>query len=227
MTMKSNGLRATMFLIVAVIGPASPVLAATGKADSWDPFRLLAERNIFLRDRRRPEPRRSEGPRPVLDDGERRVVLTGTALCGAEFVAFFENTRTGDTIRARAGGAVGAGKLNAVTLDGVEYEADGKTTRIEIGFSLAGEPGSLPSRRTSATATSESASPPAESEAKPETETGATDGQVTPKQEATAPPDGTPDATPKASTSPGGAGDADVADILQRMRQRREEESKK
>ncbi len=227
MTMRSNGLRATTVLIVAVIGFASPVLAATGQANSWDPFRLLAERNIFLRDRRRPEPRRYESPRPIPDNGERRLVLTGTALCGTEFVAFFENTRTGDTIRARAGGAVGTGKLKSVTLDGAEYEAGGKTTRIKIGFSLAGEAASLPTRRTSSTSTSESASPPAESEAKPETEAGATDGQETPKQEAAAPPDGTPDATPKETTSPGGPGDADIADILQRMRQRREEELKK
>ena len=227
MTMRSNGLRATMFLIVAVIGPASPVLAATGKADSWDPFRLLAERNIFLRDRRRPEPIRSEGPGPVADDGERRIVLTGTALCGAEFVAFFENTRTGDTIRARAGGAVGAGKLKSVTLDGVEYEAGERTTKIEIGWNLAGEPASLPSRRRTSTATSESASPSAESQAKPETEAGATDGQETPKQGAAASPDTASDAKPKETTSPGGAGDVDIADILQRMRQRREEELKK
>ena len=227
MKVNSNALRATLFLIAAVIGPASPALAATGKADSWDPFRLLAERNIFLRNRRRPEPRRSESPRPVADDGERRIVLTGTALSGAEFVAFFENTRTGDTIRARAGGAVGAGQLNAVTLDGVEYEADGKTTRIKIGFNLAGEAGSLPTRRTTSTATSESDASPAEAEAKPETEAGATDDRETPNQEATAPPDGTPDAQPKETTSPGGPGDADIADILQRMRQRREEESKK
>lgn len=219
--------RAAALLVAAVIGLVSAASAATDKADSWDRFRVLVERNMFLRDRRLPRPPQVGRAAPPADSPERQVVLTGTALCGTEFVAFFEDIRTGKTLRARAGGAVGTGKLKAVTLNGVEYETGGKATKIEIGWSLIGEAASLPSRRTSSTSTSESASPTAESEAKPDTETGAADGQETPKQDAAASPDGTPDAKPKETASPGGAGNADIADILERMRRRREEELKK
>ena len=202
-------------LVAAVIGLASAASAATDKADSWDTFRVLVERNMFLRDRRPPRPPRAGHAASPADSPERQLVLTGTALCGTEFVAFFENTRTGKTLRARAGGAVGAGKLKAVTLNGVEYETGGKATKIEIGWSLLGEAASLPSRRISRAAEPDLL--PAEPETTPEM------GEQT-KPAST---DDAPDAKPKETASPGGAGNADIADILQRMRRRREEELKK
>lgn len=217
----------TAMLVAAAVGLASPVLAATGQADSWDRFLLLVDRNIFLRDRRRPDPRRFDTSRPApADDRERRVVLTGTALCGEEFIAFFEDTRTGDTLRVRAGGAVGAGELRAVTLDEVEYESGGKTGRIKVGFTLAGEVASLPARRAPPAPAAASDSPPTPPETKPETQA-ETNGQEAPKQEAAIPPDGTPDAAPKETLSPGGPSEDDIADILERMRRRREEELKR
>jgi len=216
--------RRTWMIAAVAAGLASPLVAAGDPAESWDRFRLLAERNIFLRDRRPPRPPRVGPPRPVADDRDRRLVLTGTALCGTEFVAFFEDVRSGETFRARAGATVGTGRLHAITLDGVEYETGGKTTSVEIGFSLAGEAASLPTRRT--TVTAEPDLSPTEAETPPQLRP-ETNGQEPPKPEATAPADGTSTAEQKETTPPDDAGDADLADILQRMRRRREEELKK
>ncbi|KPJ72250.1 MAG: hypothetical protein AMS14_08145, partial [Planctomycetes bacterium DG_20] len=69
-------------------------------------------------------------------------------------------------------------------------------------------------------------SPPTPPETKPETQA-ETNGQEAPKQEPAAPPDGTPDAAPKETLSPGGPSEDDIADILERMRRRREEELKR
>jgi len=213
--------RAAALLVAAVIGLVSAASAATDKADSWDRFRVLVERNMFLRNRRLPRPPQVGRAAPPADSPERQVVLTGTALCGTEFVAFFEDIRTGKTLRARAGGAVGAGKLKAVTLNGVEYETGGKATKIEIGWSLIGEAASLPSRRLSTTAEPDLL--PAEPETTPEMNGQKAAGEQT-KPAST---DDAPDAKPKETASPGGAGNADIADILERMRRRREEELKK
>jgi hypothetical protein len=218
---RCSSFRPAALLIAAVIGLASAASAATDKADSWDTFRVLVERNMFLRDRRLPRPPRSGGAPPPADSPDRRLVLTGTALCGSEFVAFFEDIRTGKTLRARVGGAVGTGKLKAVALNGVEYETGGKATKIEIGWSLLGEAASLPSRRTSTTA--EPDRPPAEPETTPETNGQKAAGEQTKPASA----DDAPDAKPKETASPGGADNVDIVDILQRMRQRREEELKK
>ena len=176
-------------LIAAAAVLAWPTLAATGQTDSWDRFRLLAERNMFLRDRRSPPSQRPAptAPATVAAEPDRHIMLTGIAKHGSEYVAFLEDTRTGETIRVRVGEAAGKGKLTAITLDGVDYECGGTMARIEIGSSLAGSTPSL-----------------GKAERDPEDTSG-----------------------PSRVAPPGDARDADTADILERMRRRREEELKK
>ncbi len=104
----------------------------------WDNDKVVVERNIFRRDRRRAPktvfaPAKEPPPRP-----ERYIVLTGIVQQSKGHIAFLEDTRTGTTTRVRIGDSVAEGKLKDITLDYVEYESNGDVARIEIGKNLDG-----------------------------------------------------------------------------------------
>ena len=204
------GARLWAAIAALAIAAISPLPAQTGPDNSWGEYRVLVERNIFLRDRRRPQPR---GPslrpaEPVVRDSDRDIVLIGVGRHDGEFVAFFENTATRITIRVAAGQAVGKGKVQAITLDGVDYERDGAVTRIDIGYGLGG--GQF--ARETVSAGAPAATQPGES---PLSTTG-------PSADT---------AGPQAQTMPAparsGAGSDDIDEILKRLRQRREQELRK
>lgn len=191
-------------IVASVLAVALPVSAAAGEERSWDRYRVLVERNIFRRDRRRPR-----GTAPAaqirLEDSDRSVVLTGVATQSGEFVAFFEDTRTRATVKVRADQAIGKGRLRAITLDGVEYEREGSVRKIEMGRSLAGTAAVVLVSR----AVPRQPTRPAPNGGEP----------TTMPAESTTQPAVTPARTP-----PSSAGDPDVADILERLRRRREQE---
>lgn len=159
------------------------------RAASWDHYRVLSERNIFVRDRRRPRESQpaSEQPAGVINTDE-YLVLTGIGQDGEEGIALIENTGSKETIRARTGDPIGKGRLVKITLDYIEYECEGDVTRIGIGSTLAGL---APSR-------------------------------VLPQTAASTQPAAAVDAG-----TPGEATGADTAAILERMRRRREQETKR
>jgi len=159
------------------------------RAASWDHYRVLSERNIFVRNRRRPSKRQSAPDQPAnVTNTDKYLVLTGIGYQSLEGVAFFEDTRSAKTIKIRTGDPVGNGRLVRITLDYAEYECKGNTIRIEIGSSLIG---STVSRMSTETATS----------TKPASPSGAGGSADTPKTDSSA--------------------------ILERMRRRREQETKK
>ncbi len=195
---------AAIAALVLAAGSALP--AETDAGDSWDRYRVLVERNMFLRNRRPPRPPgQSGGQTVVVRDSDRDIILTGISRRDDEYVAFFENTATGLTRRIRTGQAVGKGKIGSITLDGVEYERDGAVTQIEVGRSLTG---TYVVRATTRPAATQSAGP------------------LSGRQEpATQPAETTTDssAAPPAAP-PEGGGDSDVTDIEEQMRRRREQE---
>jgi len=204
MTHRSTLYRLRTWVVVAAAAALAspPAIAAAERENTWDRFRVLAERNLFVRDRR-PRLPQSQGPiRHVpAPPAAPRFVLTGIARRREAFVAFFENTATGETVRARTGETLGGGVIHAISMNGVDYVADGEATRIAIGDTLTGEP-----------------PPPAEITDATHEDTATEDAS----QEET-PPD--PDETPAPEAAP--ETPTDLADILERMRQRREQELKK
>ena len=106
-------------------------------ASSWDRYKVMGERNIFLRERSRPRPKTEASPAPVRIV-ERSVVLTGVVRQGETYIAFLEDTRTGETSRLRAGGVVAEGRIVEIDFDGLVFEKDKKAARIGIGNSLDG-----------------------------------------------------------------------------------------
>ena len=201
-------------IALAAVWPAP----AAEPADSWQRYRILVDRNIFLRNRRRPQPRTIRSARwtqPTTTDTDGDLVLTGIARRDGTFVAFFEDLQTGLTIQVPTGRTVGKGKIAAISLNGVEYQRDGAVRSIEIGRRLTGS--DLPRRAERSTL-----------------------GPSTRPLASRGPGDGSPDrpattttaaaTKPKAASpraAPGGAKNSDIADILKRMRSRRQQEMRK
>jgi hypothetical protein len=203
-----------------VLAAVSPLAVAAGQDSSWDNYRVLVERNIFLRDRRRarsPAPVFSRMATPTPPDSDRGIVLTGVARRGEESVAFVEQTRTGATFKVGVGEAVGRGKVAAITLDGIDYEREGSVRKIPIGHSLAGEIAAAPIRRIATPVSTRPSGPPR----------GTVEPTTGPAEPATQPavaPATTEPAVAPATTEPGSAKESDVTDILERLRRRREQE---
>ena len=128
-----------MLLLLADVGF---VLSAEQGDDAqfWDNYRVLVEQNIFSRQRGRSldrddsKPREAPAPAP-----ESYFVLKGIVRQNEEYVAFLENTRAGETIKARMGDSIARGRLKSLTLDNIEFELDANTIKIEIGDNLQGK----------------------------------------------------------------------------------------
>ena len=137
--------RRPRLLWLLVLPGALAAVAASSTDDparrtvSWDRYRVLSERNIFARDRgRRPTNRPVSSQPAIAINPDKYLALTGIGQDGREGVAFVEDTRSRKTVRVRTGDPIGQGRLVKITLDYVEYQCKGSTTRIEIGSRLDG-----------------------------------------------------------------------------------------
>ena len=144
-----------MILLTAITICCATTTGAAGVGDgsaptlSYDRYKVLSVRNIYLRDRA-PQRVRSilrEGPAAIqIPLPEQSVVLTGIVRQGSEYIAFFEDRRSGmTTTRVRAGDSLLQGHVERITLDYIEYVKNDKTSKIKIGNNLQdipSEPGS-------------------------------------------------------------------------------------
>lgn len=163
------GALAAGLALAAPNAPTSRPAPRETTAASWDQYQIITTRNIFLRDRSqryRPSVSYSRPPRPASDEDS--IVLTGIVQQGLACVAFFENTRTGETTRVAAGQPLGAGTLAWICLESIGYQGAGGTRTITVGQALSGENASLvsavPSGSTSGPATATTTSRPAPAE---------------------------------------------------------------
>lgn len=152
--------------LAAPNAPTSRPAPRETTAASWDQYQIITTRNIFLRDRSqryRPSVSYSRPPRPASDEDS--IVLTGIVQQGLACVAFFENTRTGETTRVAVGQPLGAGTLAWICLESIGYQGAGGTRAITVGQALSGESASLvsaaPAGSASAPATAPTTSRPA------------------------------------------------------------------
>ncbi len=150
----------------------------TSPADSWDTYKIVVERNMFSRQRapRRAVRRTRQVPvAPPAPDPESYVVLKGIVQEDGAFIAFLEDTQSGQILRVRQGDSVVRGKIKSLTLDSIEYEFEDKITTVTMGLNLqGGRDGSAftgmyelsqTSSTTSAGGTTESSAPTSEDEA--------------------------------------------------------------
>lgn len=120
---------------------------SVGEVDRFD---LLADRNIFLRDRRPSQVEWStegamldhatlEPIAPLPIDPASYFVLRGVTIQGAERTAFIEDQRSGETRRFTAGDALGGGEIVAIDLDYITFRVVEDMRRIALGQRLTGK----------------------------------------------------------------------------------------
>jgi len=148
-------------------------------ADSWNDYRIVVQRNMFSRQRgpriTRQRTQRTIPVAPPVPDPESYVVLKGIVQEDGEFIAFLEDSQSGQILRVRQGDSVVRGKIKSLSLDSIEYEFEDKTTIVTMGLNLqGGRDGttftgmyelSQTYTSTSEEGTSESSAPPSEDEA--------------------------------------------------------------
>jgi len=136
-----------MLFALIVAGAALGAKAASGPGTlptvSWEDYHLILDRNIFAKDRTSPSRGRESASRPAEASGSGQMVLTGVALRGDARTAFFEDSRTGQTVKAAVGKSLGEGTIISISLDAVEYRIAGSTRKIAIGQNLSGTAGTL------------------------------------------------------------------------------------
>jgi hypothetical protein len=119
--------------------PTEAIKSVKVKAATFDDYRIVFERNIFLKDRM-PKPVRSytPRPRPPTQPAPPQMVLTGVTIRDEVRLAFFEDSQNGNLIKAIVGDVLQGGKVVSITLDGVEVSLKGKTKKVAIGESIIG-----------------------------------------------------------------------------------------
>jgi len=127
--------------------PADPNAAA--QPNSWESFGIILNRNIFSRQRRpvRVETERVEETPRVMPNPESYYLLKGVVQQDDDFIAFIEDTQNSTVLRLRRGDPVARGTIKTLTLDGLEYLKDDKTTVVQMGRDLEGGHGNLTNRQ--------------------------------------------------------------------------------
>lgn len=103
-----------------------------------DQYGVIAEQNIFLKDRR---PRRTEprnmGPR-IPSRPEASMVLTGVVFENSAFTAYIEDVRSGNVLKLHNGDNVASGRIVEIQIDAIAYLSESGIAWIEIGNNLTG-----------------------------------------------------------------------------------------
>ncbi|MFT3787651.1 MAG: hypothetical protein QM770_16035 [Tepidisphaeraceae bacterium] len=108
-----------------------------------DRFAVIAERNMFLKDRVPPvQPNRNQSTAPVRPppSAEASIILRGMVIDDADSVlrAYFEDTRSNTLIRVSAGDALAKTHVVDVTIDAVQLQTDTGLVWIRVGENLLG-----------------------------------------------------------------------------------------
>jgi hypothetical protein len=130
-------------------GSRSAAPAPSTRQSDRERYAVLTDQNIFLKDRRsgrrdRTSTSSSTGPVDPLSEIRRKpeasLVLTGVVFEDGDYRAFIEDTKESKVLRVSVGDSIARGKITMIDIDTVAYEADGKTTVINVGTTLTGIP---------------------------------------------------------------------------------------
>jgi hypothetical protein len=120
---------------------AKPETAAP--PDPWAKYQIILDRNIFSRQRgpvRRPGEDAEAGP-VAVPNPETHFILKGVVQENNEFIAFIEDTQAGTVLRLRRDDRIARGAIKALTLDGIDYQLEERTTAVKLGYDLEGNLG--------------------------------------------------------------------------------------
>ena len=133
---------AAVLLSAAALALFPAPAAAQDRAAPMDKsFEVLTQKSIFSRDRARASGAGANAQtRPVrVLSPEQSVAFRGVLCPDEEYVAFIENVQTGQISVVKAGDELARGRVAAITLDTLAYDADGKVLKIQLGQDLTGE----------------------------------------------------------------------------------------
>ncbi|HMB96344.1 MAG TPA: hypothetical protein VKK61_09920, partial [Tepidisphaeraceae bacterium] len=114
----------------------APTSAPANRMNYRERYSVLAEHDIFLRDRSHHVSRPTS--RPAFATPEQAFVLTGIVFEDGEFHAYLEDLARSTSMILRVGDAVARGQIADIQMDAVEYQGPGGATWIEIGNNLSG-----------------------------------------------------------------------------------------
>jgi hypothetical protein len=107
-----------------------------------DTYQVVVDRNMFTRTHYIRSSDSSEARRLSEQERAQRrqiLVLTGVVEEARQYIAFIENTRTGETERHAAGDSLVQGKVVKIDFDSIVYDnGNGQPIRIEVGMNLDG-----------------------------------------------------------------------------------------
>jgi hypothetical protein len=159
---KSSVLGNLLLIVVAMGLLSSPGWAASAASapttlpvlNYRERYGVLAEHDIFMKDRRPREPRR-DAPRSAFATPEQAYVLTGIVFEDGEYHAYLEDLQHGTSMKVRIGDAVARGQVGDIQMDALQYTGPGSSTWVGIGNNLSGgEVESISDARISAAAAS-------------------------------------------------------------------------
>lgn len=100
-------------------------------------YQIVVNRSIFARGGT-PAAARAKGPMNAAPGPEAGLGLKGIFEGDGRFTAFIEDLASHQTKRLNVGDAIAAGRIKAMTLAALEYEAGGKSTMVQVGQNLLG-----------------------------------------------------------------------------------------
>jgi hypothetical protein len=123
---------------------AAPTSAPTRL--SYSDYSVVAEKNIFLRDRSRPSST-SRSTRDSYSSTQRtqksieeQLVLTGVVFEDGEFHAYVEDTSADKILKLASGDSVGHGRVGQIEIDAVLYQTTTKPPLwVDIGSDFTGK----------------------------------------------------------------------------------------
>lgn len=212
-----------VILITALPAVAQNEAAPKQSTPAWTPHEVPAELmesvingNLFVPNQRRvprvePPPGEETDNQPAdqtrepevidQDDPDRDYRLIGSSYTGGQWLAFIENSQTREIHRVAVDQSIASGKVSSIDYDRIEYAVNDETRAIQIGRDLTG----------------------AEPRASLESELSNLFAPVTTTDQ-TPSPTGTTEST-NAPATESATGDNSRAEILRRLRERRERES--
>src|SRR5437867_11574644 len=110
-------------VLLSLLAARSPAAESNASKQAYnEKYGVLAERNMFLRDRSKPSTRPSNSTSRPAALPEENFVLRGIVLEDVGYRAYFEDLSGDSVVRVLPGDSLARGKVSGIEIDAVEYD---------------------------------------------------------------------------------------------------------